>query len=180
MAQVTLYRMPAGQSFLPFCICGLHDDGFSGPLGRLQKLSYQVEPRLLAQSEADAVHGASWAGLGQNMPVPYCKEVLPDGAPAVTASPAAGASSTPPRRGTGAVASRIAVGQLYRNPSAAAGADKVGLYPKLSLFSTAQPIYTSFSIIFSSCVSKVTIGYHPRPRRWRGARSPRPPHSLRS
>jgi hypothetical protein len=34
-------------------------------------------------------------------------------------------------------------------------------YIRLSPFSTAQPLYTSFPIIFSSCFSKVTIGYHP-------------------
>jgi hypothetical protein len=34
-------------------------------------------------------------------------------------------------------------------------------YIRLSLFSTAQPLYSSFPIMFSSCFSKVTIGYHP-------------------
>jgi hypothetical protein len=42
----------------------------------------------------------------------------------------------------------------------------LGLYPKSDchfLFSTAlQPLYTSFPIIFSTCFSKVTVGYHPR------------------
>ena len=32
----------------------------------------------------------------------------------------------------------------------------------MSLRSTAQPLYTSFPIIFSSCFPKVTIGYYPR------------------
>jgi hypothetical protein len=32
----------------------------------------------------------------------------------------------------------------------------------LSLCSTAQPLYTRFTIIFSSCFSKVTIGFIPR------------------
>jgi hypothetical protein len=41
----------------------------------------------------------------------------------------------------------------------------------LSLLSTAQPLYTRFPIKFSSCFSKVTIGYHPS-RRPRG-RGPR-------
>ena len=35
-------------------------------------------------------------------------------------------------------------------------------YIRLSLFSTAQPLYSRFPIIFSTCFSKVTIGYHPR------------------
>jgi hypothetical protein len=35
-------------------------------------------------------------------------------------------------------------------------------YIRLSLFSTAQPLYTMFPIIFGSCFSKVTIGYNPR------------------
>ena len=34
-------------------------------------------------------------------------------------------------------------------------------YIRLSLRSTAQPLYTRFPIIFSSCFSKVTIGYSP-------------------
>ena len=34
----------------------------------------------------------------------------------------------------------------------------------MSFRSTAQPLYTRFPIIFSSCFSKVTIGYHPRIR----------------
>ena len=33
---------------------------------------------------------------------------------------------------------------------------------RLSLSSTAQPLHTRFPIIFSTCFSKVTIGYHPR------------------
>jgi hypothetical protein len=35
-------------------------------------------------------------------------------------------------------------------------------YIRLSLFSTAQPLCTRFPIIFSTCFSKVTIGYYPR------------------
>jgi hypothetical protein len=34
-------------------------------------------------------------------------------------------------------------------------------YIRLSLFSTAQPLYTRFPIIFSSCFSEVTIGCSP-------------------
>jgi hypothetical protein len=35
-------------------------------------------------------------------------------------------------------------------------------YVRLSLISsTAQALYTSFPVIFSSCFSKVTIGYNP-------------------
>jgi hypothetical protein len=37
---------------------------------------------------------------------------------------------------------------------------QVGLY-RLSLSSTAQPLYTRFPIIFGSCFSEVTIGYNP-------------------
>jgi hypothetical protein len=59
-----------------------------------------------------------------------------------------------------------------------------GLVPRviiirLSLFSTAQPLYTRIPIIFSTCFSKVTIGYNPtrtaRSSRDRtGTASPRP------
>ena len=49
---------------------------------------------------------------------------------------------------------------------------------RLSLFSTAQPLYTRFPNIFSTCFSKVTIGYYPTrpgtracsPRCWPGWR----------
>jgi hypothetical protein len=34
----------------------------------------------------------------------------------------------------------------------------------LSLFSTVQPLYTRFPIIFGNCFLKVTIGYNPNPR----------------
>jgi hypothetical protein len=37
---------------------------------------------------------------------------------------------------------------------------RVGFYPIVT-FSTAQPLYTRFPIIFSTCFSKVTIGYYP-------------------
>ena len=47
-----------------------------------------------------------------------------------------------------------------RRDDARRGAPRV--YIRLSLFSTAQPIYPSFPIIFGSRFSKVTIGYHPR------------------
>ena len=46
----------------------------------------------------------------------------------------------------------------------------------MSLRSTAQPLYTRFPIIFSSCFSKVTIGFIPRsgsPRPCRATGSPR-------
>jgi hypothetical protein len=34
---------------------------------------------------------------------------------------------------------------------------------RLSLCSTAEPLYTRFPIIFSRCFSKVTVGYNPSP-----------------
>jgi hypothetical protein len=39
--------------------------------------------------------------------------------------------------------------------------------PGRKIHGTAQPLYARFSIIFSSCFSKVTIGYNP-------SRAPRP------
>jgi hypothetical protein len=44
-----------------------------------------------------------------------------------------------------------------------------GIYIQLSLRSTAQPLDTTFAMIFSSCFSKVTIEFIPRwmARRWR-------------
>jgi hypothetical protein len=43
-------------------------------------------------------------------------------------------------------------------------ADQVGFiyaYIRLSLFSTAQPLYARFPIIFGTCFSKLTIGCYP-------------------
>jgi hypothetical protein len=132
---VTLYHIPAGQRFLPFCICGLHDlDCFSGPLGRLQKLSYQAEPRLLAQREADAVshlarstppavshlarstppaRALGRAGPERARAVPCCKEVLSGGAPAVSGpSPLARRREETALRRNGAPVSQIVTGYL--------------------------------------------------------------------
>jgi hypothetical protein len=49
-----------------------------------------------------------------------------------------------------------------------AGIDaQVGLYPIVTLQYTAQPLYTRFPIILSSCFSKVTIGYNPKGKSYR-------------
>jgi hypothetical protein len=72
-----------------------------------------------------------------------------------------------------------------RATAATADGRQVGLI-RLSLFSTAQPLYARFPIIFSTCFSKVTIGYHPtarasgRPTRGPLGPGPRPGPSIRS
>ena len=52
-------------------------------------------------------------------------------------------------------------------------------YIRLSLFSTAQPLYSRFPIIFSTCFSKVTIGYHPTRRTMRSTARPPPSSTWR-
>jgi hypothetical protein len=54
-------------------------------------------------------------------------------------------------------ADRGASGGSARSRRGAAGPRVI----RLSLFSTAQPLYTRFPIIFGTCFSKVTTGYHP-------------------
>ena len=56
-----------------------------------------------------------------------------------------------------------------RPPGVGAGRARGGrvIIIRLSLFITAQPLCTRFPIIFSTCFSKVTIGYYPA---WRSAR----------
>jgi hypothetical protein len=75
----------------------------------------------------------------------------------MTVSPRASATSWP-----GAKASHASPGAAARTSSAPGGsATSAWGYIRLSLFSTAQPLYTRFPIIFSTCFSKVTVGYHP-------------------
>jgi hypothetical protein len=78
-------------------------------------------------------------------------------------------------RGHGGVAD--ATGRGYgagQLPPDCRGPHRVICYIRLSLFSTAQPLYPRFPIIFSTCFSKVTIGYYPRPPQRRCARAEPP------